>query len=120
MPEAAHGMFGSRYEGQPMTAKTYHVYQDCGGINRIPMTTAAGTRLLPVVETLDDREVQLLGLNLCKICDRRARRKTAEDLVHDVVVGWSSVLGEADVETIVDRAVEALAENGFLVLGADR
>lgn len=76
-----------RRVGHKVTASVYHLYKDCGmvasegGETGETIDDAYGTYAPVEHVNVDDTMIDLLGLRCCRVCDRRSKKVTVEQIV---------------------------------------
>lgn len=104
------GQYVSRQRGMGVTAKKYHLYQDCslllGGRGRTPSEN------FEVIE-VDDRIIDLLALTPCSTCRNRSESVSALDVIAEGLLDFlkdAFEVPDAVAREAVDGGAAALIE----------
>lgn len=109
MADEPTGRYALKLKGKPLSARTFHLYKDCGHIIAFGTSGEEGDIIEP-----SDEIVEMMEMRVCTQCDTRSKQVEAEDAIlatlNDLV--GATVEGNGEVVTAI---MEALEVNGFVI-----
>jgi hypothetical protein len=112
--------FVTRFGDKPVTAKKYHLYEDCGHcwLGSYDADDVKAERF-----DVDQRDIALLGLELCRTCRDRFKSQTASEVIAEALLrqyddgdprGPGS--DRAFAESAAQEVITSLANAGFQIM----
>jgi hypothetical protein len=115
MPDEPQGRWFARLKGQPVKARTYHLYEDCGMIRSLSIEQWE-------VGVATDEIIDLCGLHVCTFCDRRSHVLSYSDVIGEWIkqqFGPQLLAGGApnpeSVDHYTNSLIDRLSANGYVI-----